>query len=375
MRYGVILLRTHSKFIKMLFGISLLTLAGLMLSACGVAPANNYAGLSTDGKSLFISDQSLLFQVAPGSGTIDWKYPDTADANNAIFASPAVSNGWVYVGTYGNNVYGFKVDGLDKTKPAPTWTFADAVGKGRFIGSPLAAGEMVYAASTDGNLYALGATTGAMKWSFKGRNSFWSQPSTDGKLIFQTGMDHFLYAVDVATGTKRWELDLGGPAMANVVLTQDGLLYTGTLNSEILAVNTNTQKVVWRKKLAGSTWAAPLLYKNNLYFGTDQNKVYILNAADGAEVKTVDAGGPVIAAPVYTQDAVVILTETGAAFSLTLDGSTKAWTRNLAKGNLYSSPVVIGQQVIFSAFQGDHSLGAYDFNGTADEKWNTVSLK
>lgn len=374
MRYGVILLRTHSKFIKMLFGISLLTMAAFMLSACSAAPANNYAGLSTDGKALYIADNSYVFQIEPGSGTVNWKFPEKPDANNAIFAAPAIANGWVYVASYGNDLYAFKLEGLDKAKPVPNWTFNQFTGKGRFISSPLVVGDIVYAASTDGNLYALGAADGSLKWTFKGRNSFWAQPSSDGKLIFQAGMDHYLYAIDAASGSKRWEIDLSGPAMANVVLSKEGMLYASTLNSDILAINTSSQKIAWRKKLTGSIWSAPLLYKDSLYFGTDQNKVYILNALQGSEIKIVDAGGPVIASPVYTKDAVFITTETGDAFSLSLDGSNKVWTRSV-KGKLYTTAVVVGQQVIFSAFQGDHVLGAFDFNGTPDEKWNTVTLK
>lgn len=374
MRYGVILLRTHSKFMKMFLGLSLLTVAALLLSACGAVPVNNYAGLSTDGSALYVTEQSFIFQIDSGSGTINWKFPESADAKNAIFAAPTVANGWVYVGTYGNIVYGFKLEGLDKAKPTPNWTFNKHADKGRFIGSPLVSGDKVYVASTDGNLYALGATDGALKWTFKARNSLWARPATDGKLIYQTGMDHYLYAVDASDGSKRWELDMGGPALGNVVLSDKGIIYTGTLNSEFLAIDSATQKVAWRKALAGNTWSAPLLHNDNLYFGTDQNKVYILKAADGTEVKTVDAGGAVVAAPVYTQDAVFVTTESGDAFSLSLDGTNKTWTRSM-KGKLYSTGVVIGQQVIFSAYQGDHVLGAYDFNGTADEKWNTVKLK
>ena len=75
------------------------------------------------------------------------------------------------------------------------------------------------------------------------------------------------------------------------------------------------------------------------------------------------------------EDAVVFVTESGSAFSLSLDGSNKVWTQSITKGNLYTTPVVIGQQVIYSIHQGDHNLGAYDFSGGADQKWNAVALK
>jgi|GEM_PF-2495713 len=359
---------------KVVLGLVLLTMAALLLSGCGPVPVNNYAGLSSDGTTLYVADQAYLFAIDPGLGTVSWKYPEKGDIANAMFAAPAVANGWVYVGTYKNELYGFRLEGLDKAKPVPTWSYKEQSGKGKFIGSPVVVGDLVVIASADGNVYALEAATGVLKWSFEGRNAFWSTPASDGKAVYVTGMDHYLYALDAAKGAKLWEIDLGGPALGNLALSANGMLYTGTLNGEMLAVKTADKKIVWRKELAGNTWAAPLLLENKLYFGTDQSKLYILDALEGSEIKVVDAGASVIAAPVYTQDAIVVVNEKGDAFSLSLDGSSKAWTRSV-KGKLYSTPVVIGQQVIFSAFQGDHILGAYDFNGNSDSKWNSLTLK
>ena len=368
-------MRNQPKNIKLLFGISLLIVMALVLSACGAVPANTYAGLTADEKNLYISDSSFFFAVDPGSASIKWKYPQKADSANLVYAPASLATGWVYVGTYGNAVYGFKLEGLDTTNPTPVWTFNAQQGKGRIIGGLLAINNQVLVPSTDSHIYALNATDGTVKWNFKGRSAFWSQPASDGKLVFQAGMDHFLYALDLASGTKKWELDLGGPVPGGVVMSKDGLLYVSTLNSEFIAVDTNSGRIAWRKKLAGNSWSAALLNNGQLYFGTDQSKIYILNSADGKEIKTVDAGASITASPVFTKDAVVFVTESGTAFSLSLDGSNKVWTQSVTKGNLYSSPVVIGQQVIYSIYQGDHVLGAYDFSGGADQKWNAVTLK
>ena len=352
--------------------VALLVALALALSACGAVPANNFAGLSSDGKMLYVSDQSYLFAVDPGSGSIQWKYPQKPDQNTTFFAAPAISNGWLFAGDYNNVTFGFKLEGLDLTNPIPTWSFTTHQGKGRIIGSPLVVDGTVLVPSTDFSLYALNAADGTLKWSFKARNSLWATPASDGKLVFQAGMDHYLYALDLSTGAKKWEIDLGGPILGSAVLSKDGILYIGNMNSALVAVDTSAGKVIWKKTLEGSTWSAPLLHEGKLYFGTDKSKVYILSAPDGTVEKTVDAGGVVMATPVLTKDAVVVVTEAGEIFSLSLDGSSKVWTRKLTKGMLYSTPTILNEQIVMASFQGDHLLSGFGFNGDPDEKWNSV---
>lgn len=355
--------------------LALFIALALTLSACGAVPANSFAGLSSDGKLLYVANQSFIFAVDSGSGSIQWQYPQKADQNVVFYAPPAVANGWVYAGDYKNVLFAFKLEGLDPVNPVPSWTFETHKDKGRIIGSPLVVGDTVVVSSSDSHVYALGTTSNTLKWTFTARNSLWSSPVSDGKLVFQAGMDHYLYAIDLASGTKKWEIDLGGPISAGLTLGPDGILYTGTLSSELIAVDTGAGKLLWRKKIDGSIWSAPLLHENTLYFGTDKNKVYLVSVPEGAIEKTVDAGGVVMAAPVYTKDAVVIVTEAGDVFSLTLDGSNKPWTRKVSKGMLYSTPIVLNEQIILATFQGDHLLAGFGFTGTPDEKWNSVAPK
>lgn len=361
---------------KLFFSLTLLLAAALLLSACGPVPINNYAGLSTDGSLLYVSEGSALFAVDPSNnGAIKWKYPASADQNVNFFAPVAVSNGWVYAATYKNAVFGFKLEGMDVTKPAPVWTFNQFYEKGRIVGAPLAVGDKVLVASSDDFLYALGAADGKMLWSYKTRNSLWAAPVSDGKAVFQAGLDHYLYSIDLTTGAKQWETDLGDPIMGAPALGSNGMLYAGTMDSEILAVDSATGKIAWRQKVTGSLWSSPLVNGDNLYFGTDQNYAYVLKAADGSQVNKVDMGGPVIATPVYTQDAVVFVTESGSTVSLSLDGTKKIWSQSVSKGKLYSNPIVIKSQIIVAPYQGDHNLAGFDFNGAANTIWNSVTLK
>jgi outer membrane protein assembly factor BamB len=361
-----------TRFIPLVF---MLAIFALMLSACGPVQANNYAGLSTDGKKVYVANQSFVFSVDAGNGTVDWKYPAKADPNINFYAAPAVVAGWVYAGGYNNDLYGFKLEGLDTANPTPTWTFKNYEGKGRFIGSPVVANDLVLAPSTDNYLYAIGAQDGQMKWRYKTRGALWGSPISDGKYVYQPGLEHYVYAVDLSSGQKKWEVNLGGPIVSGLTSVDGGLLAVGTLNQEIMAINSENGGIAWRKKIDGSLWSAPLLHEGKLYFGTDKSKIYIFSASDGTQIYSGDSSSAIIAAPVYLDNAVAFVTENGEVFSLSLDGQSRPWTRSLTKGKLYTTPIVVNNEVVFTIYQGDHILAGYDFKGTQDEKWNSAAPK
>jgi eukaryotic-like serine/threonine-protein kinase len=367
-------LRTQTKIIKRFTTLSLFVLAAMLLTACGAVPANNYAGMSTDGQKLYVSNQSFVFAVDAGTGSVEWKYPAKAEQNTTFFGAPAVADGWIFAGSYNNVAYGFALQGIDPTSPTPTWSYRDYEGKGRFIGAPVVAGDVVILPSTDKHIYALDKKSGTLRWKFATRGALWAPAASDSTLAYQPGLDHYLYAIDLASGKQAWEIDLGGPIVGGVTLDAQGYLYVGTLNHTLYAVDTETGKALWNATVEGNIWAAPLLHEGKLYFGTDKNKVYIFDAAAGKATQTLETSSSVIGSPVLTDGTITIGTEGGEIFTLTLDGENRPWTRTL-KGKLYSNPVVINNQVVFAVFQGDHILAGYDFQGTLDEKWNAVAPK
>lgn len=365
-------LLTPSRPLRWISRLSLAALAAILLTACGVVPPNNYAGLSTDGKMLLVSNNSFVFSVSPNTGTIDWKFPSKPDQYIHFYGAPAEADGWVYAGSYNNVAYGFSVETINKTETIPTWTYKEYEGKGRFIGAPAVAGDLVLFPSTDSHLYAIDRKAGTVRWRFETGGALWAPTATDGKLAFQAGLDHFLYAFDLARGSLAWKVDLGGPVIGGSTMdAATGLMYIGTLNSEVIAVKAEDGQVVWRKPLKGKVWSAPLLHDGKLYLGTDLKKAYILDASDGKELSSLDAAGSLLAAPVYTDNAVVFTTEDGEIFALSLDGQNRPWTRTI-KGKLYTTPVVVNNQVILAPFQGDTILAGYDFSGNLDEKWSSV---
>jgi len=101
-----------------------------------------------------------------------WKYK----TGGAVYSSPAVSNGVVYVGSYDKYVYALDADtGAVKWKyKTDSWIWS----------SPAVSNGMVYVGSRGGYVYALDANTGAMKWKYKRGDSVYSSPAVSNGVVY-----------------------------------------------------------------------------------------------------------------------------------------------------------------------------------------------
>jgi outer membrane protein assembly factor BamB len=340
---------------SVLRALLLLALASLFLAACGSVAAVNWPGMTVADGAVFVS-QSQLKRIDATNGGETWVYPEKPGANDIFFAAPAVVDGHVFAGNYNNQVFA-----LDATNRAEVWAFKDVEGKGRFIAGPVVAGGLVLVPSSDHNLYALDVKTGKKVWSFHARGTLWATVAVDDTNAYLAGMDHYLYAVDLKSGRMRWEMDLGGPMLHAPVLSADGMLYISTLSQEMLAVDVAKQKVAWREVVEGKVWSTPLLHESTLYFGTDKNKIYSMDAKTGAAIWAQDVTGAAIAAPTWLNGSVVFPLETGEIVSVSPEGK-RGWTQTL-KGKLNSTPVVSSDLMVVGGLEMEHLLVALDTQG------------
>ncbi len=67
----------------------------------------------------------------------------------------------------------------------------------------------VYFGSGDGNLYALDAASGELRWKFKTGDVVHSSPALVDGVLFFGSWDSYFYAVDAATGKEKWRFHSG----------------------------------------------------------------------------------------------------------------------------------------------------------------------
>ncbi len=68
-------------------------------------------------------------------------------------------------------------------------------------------------------------------------------------------------AVDVATGEIRWRAKERFPMMAGAVSTASGLVFTGNLEGEALALDADTGQVLWRFRMGGGVRSQPIVFE------------------------------------------------------------------------------------------------------------------
>ena len=201
----------------------------------------------------FGSDDHNLYAVDACTGHQNWKF----SAQGPIPATPAIAGGTVYFGSYDGKFYA-----VDAQNGKLKWKFSTG-GERRFeakgihglqpknqtipdpwdvyLSSAVVMQGMVYFGSGDGNLYALDANSGELRWKFHTGDVVHASPAfADGTLYFGS-WDTFLYAVDAATGKEKWRFKGGDdPLIHNQIGFQSspsiaaGIVYTVCRDSNVL---------------------------------------------------------------------------------------------------------------------------------------------
>ena len=128
-----------------------------------------------------------------------------------------------------------------------------------------------------------------------------TQPLIYDGIRYATGSYSRIYAIDVKNGEKIWEYDARLPEgilpCCDVVnrgaAIYGGLVYFGTLDAKLLALDRKTGKVVWKAELGDFTagysfTAAPMIVKGKVITGVSGGEFGIVGRVDAWDAKTGD---------------------------------------------------------------------------------------
>ena len=71
-------------------------------------------------------------------------------------------------------------------------------------------------------------------------------------------------AINPLTGERKWETPLiDAPSAAGMLATDGGLIFTGKLTGEVLALDADTGKTLWQFKVSSSVNSTAITYTHN----------------------------------------------------------------------------------------------------------------
>jgi eukaryotic-like serine/threonine-protein kinase len=279
------------------------------------------------GGLLFIgSTNGSLYAVHVADGRQAWKVA----TGGRICATPAVAGGLVYVTSYDGNVYAF-----DAANGKQRWRFATR-GERRFAvahlnglepandvmpdpfdfyqSSPTVALGTVFVGSGDGNVYALDARSGALRWRYRTGNVVHTSPAVAGGLVYAGSFDTYLYALDATRGTLVWRFKTGDdPVRHNQTgitsspAVVDGVVYFGSRDHHVYALDARTGRRRWSAPTGGTAWASgsPAVAGGTVFVAEGSSRVLrALDARTGATKFVADAKSAFFASPAVSGDLV-----------------------------------------------------------------------
>jgi outer membrane protein assembly factor BamB len=335
----------------------LILLTANFLTACvgGAGIASSWPGISADEDTAYLAFNNHVYAIALDNGAEKWRFPSESNNRITLYADPVLSpDGQLIVGGYNNVLYSLNPDSGQMN-----WEFGEAGNK--YLASPLAVEQGIFAPNADNNLYAL-ELDGSRRWEFNTQGEIWARPVSDPdcECIYLTSMDHRVYALNPSNGELRWQSEeLGGAIVGSPTLSEDGVLYVGTFGREIIALDTADGRVIWRSPTAGWVWGGPTLDGDRLYVGDLDGNFYALNASDGQAIWNLtpdQLDGSIAGSPLIIDGTIYFSSESGSLFALDSSGNT-LWSQAIG-GRLLGSPVPAGDLLLVAPNVADQLLVA-----------------
>ena len=294
----------------------------------------------------FGGDDGNIYAVDAETGRQVWK----RQTAGPVPSTPAVANGIVYAVSYDGKLYAltaetgavrwkfatdgerrFEAKGLNGLEPK-NQTIADPFDV--FLSSPVVSEGSVYFGSGDGNLYAVDAISGDLKWKFKTGDVVHASPAyADGVLYFGS-WDSYFYAVDAVAGKEKWRFHGGeDPVIHNQVGFQssatvaDGVVYVGCRDSNLYALEAKTGKEKWRFNNEMS-WviSSPAVTQGRVFFATSDSSLFHgVDAATGKSIVKQQEKAYMFSSPTVAGDVILIGVLNGTLAARDLSSGELLW--------------------------------------------------
>jgi len=186
--------------------------------------------------------------------------------------------------------------------------------------------------------------------------------------MYHFGPNHSGYTTSLAPQVEslRWKYKaddfvFSSPAVA------DGIVFVGSSDNRVYALNELTGTQVWNYSTAGSVESSPSVIDGYVFVGSDDGNVYALNEVNGQKIWSYKTGGPLLySSPTVVDGLVLVGSSNGTLCALKESSGKKIWSRNIGLDGLSSCAIDDG-----TVFIGGYGQKIYALNEqTGTDVWN-----
>ena len=244
-------------------------------------------------------------------------------------------------------------------QPIITWRYDSG---GEITSTAAVADGMVFFTGKRGDLFAVDAATGELRWQKDlGEYVLSSSPAVvDGSVYVAGGFE--FYSFDAATGKERWKLPIQYAAQSSPTVSGD-MVYVASQDGRLYGVDIDSGKQQWAYEAKGLIFSSPAVSGPYVFIGTDGGVIHAVSAESGNLVWKEEVGGTIFASPAISGNTLVVTGRGGTVVALNTTNGTEIWTNGVSGA---SSAAIIGDKVIVGADDGGvHALNL----DTGDSIW------
>jgi outer membrane protein assembly factor BamB len=154
------------------------------------------------------------------------------------------------------------------------------------------------------------------------------------------------FALDADTGKVLWERRVGSLNASSPAYSRHRLYIVNLDPGHIVKLDAKTGRLIWKRSLPGRAESSPLVLGNTVYFGCENGELFALSTVNGNVRWSTPLGGPIKAAPAYYGGKLFVGDYGGHMNAVDAETGALVWQSGSlgpglgASGQFYSTPAV-----------------------------------
>jgi outer membrane protein assembly factor BamB len=143
-------------------------------------------------------------------------------------------------------------------------------------------------------VYAFERETGAVRWRAEAGPGVASDLALASPLLYATTLADEVLALDIETGRRVWRFSTGTSndafLMTSSPAVEDGRVFFGGLDGALYALDAASGTPLWKRRLGGRISAGVLVAAGFVYAGTSERRLYRVRADSGDVATSAETG-------------------------------------------------------------------------------------